>query len=200
MENNYFALLANDVKKLWNGLDDGQKLGMLALIVITIVAATFFLSKAMEPDWVVLYSDLNEVNALTIVDNMKSKHSDIKCNRANNTRIYTLENEDGDILGLTCIDDLEKNVEVRFIESRCDHRYKYVGQNLLASLGQGVLNGRQNRLIIRSAVASAFDFYEKVCGFKDIGKSDLEMNRFDIHKFIKRTEERTQTSMVNFRA
>lgn len=71
MENNYFALLANDVKKLWNGLDDGQKLGMLALIVITIIAATFFLSKAMEPDWVVLYSDLNEVNALTIVENMK---------------------------------------------------------------------------------------------------------------------------------
>ena len=71
MENNYFALLANDVKKLWNGLDDGQKLGMLALIVITIIAATFFLSKAMEPDWVVLYSDLNEVNAIDIVVNMK---------------------------------------------------------------------------------------------------------------------------------
>ena len=71
MENNYFALLANDVKRLWNGLDDGQKLGMLALIVLTIVASTFFLSKAMEPDWVVLYSDLNEVNALTIVENMK---------------------------------------------------------------------------------------------------------------------------------
>ena len=71
MENNYFALLANDVKKLWNGLDDGQKLGMLALIVVTIIAATFFLSKAMEPDWVVLYSDLNEVNALNIVENMK---------------------------------------------------------------------------------------------------------------------------------
>ena len=71
MENNYFALLANDVKRLWNGLDDGQKLGMLALIVMTIVAATFFLSKAMEPDWVVLYSDLNEVNTLTIVENMK---------------------------------------------------------------------------------------------------------------------------------
>ena len=71
MENNYLALLANDVKKLWNGLDEGQKLGMLALIVLTIIAATFFLSKAMEPDWVVLYSDLNEVNALTIVENMK---------------------------------------------------------------------------------------------------------------------------------
>lgn len=71
MENNYLALLANDVKKLWNGLDDGQKLGMLALIVVTIIAATFFLSKAMEPDWVVLYSDLNEVNAMNIVEGLK---------------------------------------------------------------------------------------------------------------------------------
>ena len=71
MENNYFSLLANDVKKLWSGLDGNQKLGMLALIVVTIVAATFFLSKAMEPDWVVLYSDLNEVNAMSIVEGMK---------------------------------------------------------------------------------------------------------------------------------
>ncbi|MCQ2738858.1 MAG: flagellar M-ring protein FliF [bacterium] len=71
MENNYLALLTNDIKKLWNGLDDGQKLGMLGLIVVTIVAATFFLSKAMEPDWVVLYSDLSEVNTISIVENMK---------------------------------------------------------------------------------------------------------------------------------
>lgn len=71
MENNYFSLLANDVKKLWGGLDEGQKLGMFVLVIVTIIAATFFLSKAMEPDWVVLYSDLNEVNALTIVESMK---------------------------------------------------------------------------------------------------------------------------------
>ena len=71
MENNYFALLANDMKKLWNGLDGAQKLGMLALIIVTIVVATFFLSKAMEPDCVVLYSDLNEVDAINIVEGMK---------------------------------------------------------------------------------------------------------------------------------
>ena len=50
MENNYFALLGNDVKKLWNGLDGNQKLGMLALIVVTIAVAAFLLSKAMEPE------------------------------------------------------------------------------------------------------------------------------------------------------
>lgn len=71
MENNYFALLANDMKKLWNGLDGAQKLGMLILIILTIVVATFFLSKAMEPDWVVLYSDLSEIDTLNIVEGMK---------------------------------------------------------------------------------------------------------------------------------
>ena len=71
MENNYFALIANDMKKLWNGLDGPQKLGMLFLIILTIIVATFFLSKAMEPDWVVLYSDLSEIDTLNIVEGMK---------------------------------------------------------------------------------------------------------------------------------
>ena len=104
MENNYLALLGNDIKKLWNGLDEGQKLGMLVLILVTIVAATFFLSKAMEPDWVVLYSDLNEVNALTIVDNMKKngyqyKLSDDKksvlvpSNVRDEMRVFVAEND-----------------------------------------------------------------------------------------------------------
>lgn len=120
MENNYLALLANDVKKLWNGLDDGQKLGMLALIVITIIAATFFLSKAMEPDWVVLYSDLNEVNALTIVENMKKNGYQYKVSEDKKTilvpsnvrddmRIFVAENDlikNGDG-GFELLDDMQ---------------------------------------------------------------------------------------------
>ena len=120
MENNYLALLANDVKKLWNGLDDGQKLGMLGLIVVTLVAATFFLSKAMEPDWVVLYSDLNEVNALTIVENMKKNGYQYKVSEDKKTvlvpsnvrddmRIFVAENDliktgDG---GFELLDDMQ---------------------------------------------------------------------------------------------
>ena len=120
MENNYFSLLANDMKKLWNGLDDGQKLGMLGLIVVTIVAATFFLSKAMEPDWVVLYSDLNEVNAITIVENMKKNGYQYKIsedkksilvpsNVRDDMRIFVAENDliktgDG---GFELLDDMQ---------------------------------------------------------------------------------------------
>ena len=120
MENNYFALLANDVKKLWNGLDDGQKLGMLALIVVTIVAATFFLSKAMEPDWVVLYSDLSEVNTLSIVENMKKNGYQYKVSEDRKTvlvpsnvrdemRMFVAENGliKNDEAGFEILDDMQ---------------------------------------------------------------------------------------------
>lgn len=108
MENNYFALLANDVKKLWNGLDEGQKLGMLGLIVVTIVAATFFLSKAMEPDWVVLYSDLNEVNAISIVENMKKNGYQYKVSEDKKT-ILVPSNTRDDMRIFVAENDLIKN-------------------------------------------------------------------------------------------
>jgi len=113
MENNYFALLANDVKKLWNGLDDGQKLGMLALIVVTIIAATFFLSKAMEPDWVVLYSDLNEVNALSIIDNMKKNGYQYKVSEDKKT-ILVPSNVREDMMVFVAENDLIKNGDTGF--------------------------------------------------------------------------------------
>ncbi|MCQ2753668.1 MAG: flagellar M-ring protein FliF [bacterium] len=120
MENNYFALFGNDIKKLWNGLDEAQKLGLVALIVVTIVAATFFLSKAMEPDWVVLYSDLNEVNTLSIVENMKKNGYQYKVsedkksilvpsNIRDDMRVFVAENDlikDGDG-GFELLDDMQ---------------------------------------------------------------------------------------------
>jgi len=113
MENNYFAMLANDVKKLWNGLDDGQKLGMLALIVVTIIAATFFLSKAMEPDWVVLYSDLNEVNALSIIENMKKNGYRYKMSE-DKTTILVPSNTRDDMRVFVAENDLIKNNDTGF--------------------------------------------------------------------------------------
>ena len=71
MNNNYFSLLAEDIKKMWNMLDSMQKLGMTVLIIATLVASTFFLAKSLEPNWTVLYSDLAETDTLSIVENMK---------------------------------------------------------------------------------------------------------------------------------
>ncbi len=71
MANNYFKLIGDDLKKLWGGLDLAQKFGMVALTAVTLVATTFFLVKALEPNWAVLYTDLSEPDAVAVVENLK---------------------------------------------------------------------------------------------------------------------------------
>lgn len=120
MENNYLHLLATDVKRLWNGLDGTQKLGMLVAIILTLVAATFFLSKATEPDWAILYSDLSEPNAISVVEGLKKngypyKISDDKkailvpSNVREELRIFVAENDliQADNAGFELLDDMQ---------------------------------------------------------------------------------------------
>lgn len=71
MENNYFKLFIDDLSKLWSGLELGQKFGIIVLSTITIVVASFFIMKAMEPNWSVLYSDLSPQDAAAVSESLK---------------------------------------------------------------------------------------------------------------------------------
>lgn len=120
LSNNYFKLLTDDVKKLWGGLDIAQKFGMLALIVITVVVATYFLVKSMEPNWAVLYSDLSEPDAVSVTENLKKngyayKIADDKktilvpASQKDELRIYVAENDliKNSTPGFELLDDLQ---------------------------------------------------------------------------------------------
>ena len=71
MENNYIKLLSDDIKKIWAGLSLPQKVGLMSMIIVIVALSTFFLVKSMEPDWAVLYTDLNETDAANIVESLK---------------------------------------------------------------------------------------------------------------------------------
>lgn len=71
MENNYFKLFIDDLTKLWNGLEIGQKLGIVILSAITLVISVFFILKSLEPDWSVLYSDLSPQDASAVSESLK---------------------------------------------------------------------------------------------------------------------------------
>ena len=120
MENNYFSLLATDVKRFWNGLDVTQKFVMLVAIIVTLVAATFFLSKAMEPDWAVLYSDLSEPNAISVIEGLKKQGYPYKMSEDKKTvlvpsnireemRVFVAENDliQSDNAGFEILDDMQ---------------------------------------------------------------------------------------------
>lgn len=118
--NNYFKLLADDIKKLWNGLDVPQKFGMLALTIVTVVASTYFLMKSMEPNWAVLYTDLSEPDAVSVVDNLKKngyayKIADDKktilvpAEKKDELRVFVAENDliKNSTPGFELLDDLQ---------------------------------------------------------------------------------------------
>lgn len=103
-DNNYLKLLGEDIKRLWNGLDLPQKFGMLALTIITVVVATYFLVRSMEPNWAVLYTDLSEPDAVAVTDNLKKngyayKIADDKktilvpADQKDELRVYVAEND-----------------------------------------------------------------------------------------------------------
>lgn len=64
-------MLTDDIKKFWGGIDLAQKFGILALSVVTVVVATYFLVKAFEPNWAVLYTDLSEPDAVAVTESLK---------------------------------------------------------------------------------------------------------------------------------
>ena len=71
METNYFKLFIDDMVKLWNGLDIGQKMGIIVLSTLTLIASTYFVMKSLEPNWSVLYSDLSHQDAAAVSESLK---------------------------------------------------------------------------------------------------------------------------------
>ncbi|MBQ8635047.1 flagellar M-ring protein FliF [bacterium] len=69
--NEHVKLLIEDIKKLWLKLDVNQKFSIAALLVAMFVVGVFFIFKATEPNWTVLYSDLSKQDVKAITESLK---------------------------------------------------------------------------------------------------------------------------------
>jgi len=88
---NYFSLLTNDFKRLWGGLSDIQR-ALLVLLVIGAFSAIFFIiAKSTEPEWGVLYSELNETDTIAVVESLKKSGSPYKVSDDRRTVLVPIE-------------------------------------------------------------------------------------------------------------
>jgi len=69
--NNYIELIWGDIKKLWGGLELPQKLLFCVVLITVIGALSFFIAKSTEPNWSVLYSDLQDQDVVAITESLK---------------------------------------------------------------------------------------------------------------------------------
>lgn len=101
-------------------MDVAQKFGMLALTIVTVVVATYFLVKSMEPNWAVLYSDLSEPDAVAVTENLKKNGYSYKiaedqktilvpASQKDELRVFVAENDliKNSTPGFELLDDLQ---------------------------------------------------------------------------------------------
>ncbi len=120
METNYFKLFLDDLKRLWEGLAAGQKFGIAALSAVTLFVSAFFIMKAMEPNWSVLYSDLSPQDAAAVTESLKKSGYPYKIsadkrsilvpvNMQDELRIFVAENDliQDSAPGFELLDDMQ---------------------------------------------------------------------------------------------
>ena len=85
----------------------------------------------------------------------------------------------------------ENSCDIEYLESKPDSQYHFAGQTILASIAKEELKRNCEKLTVLSPIASAYSFYKKACGFR-YNDDFLEMNKYELQDFIKRTEQKTK--------
>ena len=118
------------------------------------------------------------------------------------SKFFSLKTDDGETIGICYANENARELQINYISKKMDDaNHKMIGQSMLASLADYVLNSNNFKLVIKTAVSSAYDFYEKTCGFRPVDDeklSDLVMNRSEMVKFIRRTEEKMQGEIKTY--
>ena len=118
--NEHLKAMALDIKKIWDKFDLNQKFIIAALLVIAMVVCLYFIFKATEPDWTVLYSELSRDDVAAITESLKKSGYAFKLSEdksailvreqdKENLRIFVAENDliKDSSPGFELLDDLQ---------------------------------------------------------------------------------------------
>ena len=140
------------------------------------------------------------IYARSINRNMCNKYIQQQQGEESSSTFYILENKDGKTLGMAQTDELLKKAHnLAFLDTEKDKQYKYVGQTLLASIAKNIMDKDGIRLSVFEPVPTAVPFYDKICGFQNIGNLLLTADRQEMKDFISRTQERTKSTLIDLK-
>lgn len=131
-----------------------------------------------------------------VADNIAMKH-DFRL-IFENDRYFSIENKEGTPIGIMQINEDDAFTDIEYIESHARKRYSYIGTWLVAIAGIETLKKQHDKLIITDALKPAQPFYIKHCGFKK-NNEILEMKEKEIKKFLKQTQKKTHSQIIDLR-
>lgn len=135
-----------------------------------------------------------------IAKNMEQKHAvQTYLKQKSNLSFYAMHDKNNELVGLAQTKTVNGITDINYITTKPRNEYKYVGQTLVAAIGQEALKKGNTQLTITTSIDEAVEFYRKKCGFKKYGKYILRMNPEQIQKSINNVEERTQAQFINLK-
>lgn len=111
---------------------------------------------------------------------------------------YILKTDSDDkLIGIVQTKNKDNNISIKFIESQSEGKYKYAGQNMVASLAKKLIKDDGKAIFVDAPLTSALPFYIGQCGFQihDYGKLILPIQKAG--NFIKQLEEDTETRLID---
>ena len=149
------------------------------------------------------YKYLYEIGLFGKIDNVKRKDDDIRARMmADYNKFYIIESTDGNLLGLLQTQEIKKNkYDIKFLESNHDEKYKYAGQNILASIASKLKDLDEAELMVTDPETtenySAVPFYQNVCGFMPKGARTLYLDKNAMNEFVQNVEKRTKAPIID---
>ena len=163
----------------------GKKIPIMQCQVQNIKTGNFVPSTVYEYDC----NDPSDANKIDEIDGYwifkpqifyqaKDKHS--QPNKYANTRIFSLETQKGETLGLMVTDKDKKNNDVDVLENKFMSGHKYVGTSLLAAAALETIKQGYDKLTIKQPIPEVRPFYIDKCGFRETNGRPLELTKEEL--------------------
>ena len=110
-----------------------------------------------------------------------------------------MHDEQGQLIGIAQTQTKNGICNIEYIETKPNNEYKYVGQAMVTAIGRETIARNGYTLTVLTPIDEAIPFYTNACGFKVFGDFFLRMNQNQILELIKRTEQKTNASIIDLK-
>ena len=182
----------------------GQKIPIMQCTVQNIGTKKFVPATVYEYDCTSKNDayDIDEIDGYWIFKPQIFHQAKDKCSQPikyQHTKIYSLETNKGETLGMMVTDKDGDNTDVDVLETKYMSGHKYVGTALLSAAAQETLKRGDKKLTVKQPIPDVRNFYIIGCGFEETNGRTLEIENKQLINLIKKTEEKTQTQLIDLK-
>ena len=112
------------------------------------------------------------------------------------TSRYFIIESNGKPIGVCEAENNEKNLNINYLESFKNEKYKYTARAMLAALAKYNLRENKGTIVIPIPTPCASSYYTNVCGFEEKKNAYLALEHKNPRNFIKENDDKLKIELL----